>query len=491
MKTKLTLILLSIGFMTFSQNISKYNNLKKDENLFITVDANDFYYVKSLKSISSKVPIEMEHQINIHEKEVSIYVKWINPLKYNFLIQDSVVNDKRIEILEDFFAQSPISPLPKPSLPIHTKTSVKGNVCGLNGYDKLSITYPSIFSFYVKQTSYYNKKNVTVDSVYFINNAKCEYINQMNEVLNLKIIDKLEERKKLANMLFNCNSIEESKKIIKQVSVELSNWENESNLIQGELFTLNKKTKSITKNSLNLLSSKMTDLYKKNLKAYTTLNTVVGKLKSFTIKIKSSLKGESSDMKGYFHLKTLVLKPFKSIEAKLSITENKISENLEISKLKIIQESKLDIQKYEFISLNIGTGIFYSSADITSHGVSTNDQNQLIISQSILTKNKASTALFINMKFDISSNIIQPMVQIGIDPTKEVPYLLLGGGFILPSSKFSFTAGPIWTWRETLSNYEVGSVIESTNLLEENIEYNFYSKPIGFYIGLDYSFGKK
>ena len=179
----------------------------------------------------------------------------------------------------------------------------------------------------------------------------------------------------------------------------------------------------------------------------------------------------------------------KSIKVKISLSPRELSkDDLSLKDKAKIKEHDILIQKYDFITPKVGTGLFYSSATLNGFGVSTNDQDELIVTKDDIERNTAVTGVFLNLNFDINSQFLSPLLQIGVDPTKERPYLLLGGGFSIPVSNFAISAGPIWTWEAELNNLSLDDVVSSTSVLEEDVSYKFQTKPRGFYLGLNYSF---
>lgn len=71
---------------------------------------------------------------------------------------------------------------------------------------------------------------------------------------------------------------------------------------------------------------------------------------------------------------------------------------------------------------------------------------------------------------------------------KKRPFLLLGGGFSIPSARIALSGGPIWTWNPSLDKLSVGQTISSTTDLENDIEYKFDIEPKGWYLGIQYNF---
>ena len=122
---------------------------------------------------------------------------------------------------------------------------------------------------------------------------------------------------------------------------------------------------------------------------------------------------------------------------------------------------------------------------LNGYGTEINDAGELLVVEDNIDKNTLLVGLFLNLNIDIGSRYLHPLIQIGVDPTKDKPYLLFGGGFEIYKSTLSITGGPIWTWEENLDLLKVGDQITSENVLKEDVKYKFQTKPRGFYLGLN------
>ncbi|MCU0440674.1 MAG: hypothetical protein MUC49_22495 [Raineya sp.] len=132
-------------------------------------------------------------------------------------------------------------------------------------------------------------------------------------------------------------------------------------------------------------------------------------------------------------------------------------------------------------------GQLYSSSTLKGYGVSNSTSGQFTVTEDDITKGSLVTAIFLNFNFGLGSRYFAPITQIGIDPTKKRPFLLLGGGFSIPNVRIAITSGPIWTWNPSLGKLSVGQTISSTNDLEKDIQYKFNIQPKGWYLGIQYN----
>jgi hypothetical protein len=92
----------------------------------------------------------------------------------------------------------------------------------------------------------------------------------------------------------------------------------------------------------------------------------------------------------------------------------------------------------------------------------------------------------LNLYINTGQSDVVPMIQLGLDPTQERPFVLFGGGLSIPSSAFSISGGFIWRFDQALKSLSVGDSVDGTATIKEDIEYRFNFNP-NWYIGLNYS----
>jgi hypothetical protein len=206
----------------------------------------------------------------------------------------------------------------------------------------------------------------------------------------------------------------------------------------------------------------------------------------------ASFKNESTGpnaQPGFFKARDVSLEDGKALETLLTISKYSINMDTKASiKVSDAGRVKLVFNKYDIIDVTISTGIFYSNATFRSYGVAPAGDEQFTVTEEEVNRNTAVTALFCNLNFGIGSRYFAPVVQLGIDPTKKSPFLLMGGGFAIPAARFAITGGGVWSWNQRLQHLTVGQTISSTSELEKDVKYNFEVKPRGYYIGVQYNF---
>lgn len=212
-------------------------------------------------------------------------------------------------------------------------------------------------------------------------------------------------------------------------------------------------------------------------------------LKLYCGQIEASLKNENPDFENHFFVKTISIPKSKSVEVTISMSPRELkTDDFTLNEKAVSQSYTFLIQRYDFIRPKVAAGIFYSSATLNGYNTTANGENELVVTENDIDKNTAVTGVFLNLNFDIGSQFLEPLIQIGVDPTKDKPYLLAGAGFAIPVSKFSISGGPIWTWEAQLDKLKVDDVVASESVLKDDIKYEFQAKPRGFYLGLNYTF---
>lgn len=140
----------------------------------------------------------------------------------------------------------------------------------------------------------------------------------------------------------------------------------------------------------------------------------------------------------------------------------------------------LHVRRYQRIIPSVSTGLFYSSLAFNRFGTATNAAGQTIVSAAEPNDNPVLSAAHLNLFFNSSRDIVW-LGQVGVGPSKEKPVFLLGGGAYYKG--FQLSLGAIWTWQPRLNSLEIGDVVTGTSDIENDIRFKFDAKP-RFYIGL-------
>lgn len=520
MKRNLTLIFALFGFSAFGQTTIKvvktegmYLNylLEKKALEWFTIEPDD-----KAPNEPTDLPQNMIFKLN-KRKDFRVYLKWMNPLLYRVTWIDSIQTDQAYSELNGFvtsikqiFAiasntQGLTSPkslgITDSNLAFVNKDSSSKAVTW-KSLDKMEkIEFPSkpllssnVREFYfllqlINPESLNNNDRKTINSwkgkiedfdANFFVDHQSNYTSYLDDFLNLKsseeavkttisIKKKVEERK--TQNLLDSENIHisyfsgfklENKLIEAQLGSRLQSALNEARLInQNERDAIEKMIPII-----NLFEASTSSPSNKN-GSYP--KETIDHFKSNSIKFKTGEQIKS----------TLTISEFSYDKKTKGFTETG-------------ERVKRDFifQKYNFIYPTISTGVFYSDVDIVTYGLSNSaNSNEFLVTQDTLQKNTALVAAFANFNFDLNTDFFHPFVQLGIDPTKVRPYMMLGGGFYIPASKFAISGGTVLTWQQSLKTLKVGDSVSSTSDLQNDIKYGVFDiRSKGWYLGIQYNF---
>lgn len=489
---------MTVNFISFGQSVlsKKYESIR-GKSLFLQYNIEEDKAI--LKFFTGKEKDDAEPLINkeylgLKYGFTNIFMRWINPLKYEVTWKDSIYVDTTEKSVSDFFdlLTSQFGP---------SVTNLKQNDNDIKkGSTGLAIS-PKITKFYVPPKGY---NSVLLMEMYFrlVENFNKNQVTRKGNI-KTKQIDNVNRTNKILEELYDLDSYN-SKIISKEVnikftelleitdpykvnavinSIDSDGWKEHFKKIDRSIEKVEGylETQFITSNDLLYFYSNtvITNFIGEVKKRKSANEKLVKKLIPFVKKLEKSIE-EESDIKNYFYVRDIKLEEGKAFSTEIKI--NKIE--IDTSKKSEISKSKIVFVEHDWVHISVSTGIFYSSTTLKGFGVSDN----LTITEDNITKNNPVTAIFLNFNFGIGSRYFAPLTQIGIDPTKKRPFLLLGGGFSIPSSGIAFTGGPIWTWSPTLDKLSVGQTIASTTDLENDIQYKFEVEPKGWYLGIQYIF---
>lgn len=470
-------IILSLLFSTFFITIfqAQTTSIEKNDNIYLTINKDESYIVKNVKYKDNTTTLSKDHTFNIKRNSIDIYLNWINPLQYKLVLQDSVINDLRVEEVKKYFTENITGLAGGNSIlrPSTGRLKIIDKCSDISDTDIVSKMFPELYNSFL---------NFSTDS------DLCNIWITTSHVISLQITDNEAKLKEAITNLYVSDNITKAKDAYKDANELLTTVNTDQKKTIAKLYDLSQLISNITEANKGTLKSKLTEYYDTQNKSFENSKKLIELLKLYLIQIKVSLEKGSYDLENHFRLKSISLPKSKSIKLIVSLSERELKEDFSLNEKSGSKSYKILIQKYDFITPKIGSGLFYSSTTLNGFGVTTNDNNELIVTKNDIEKDTAVTGVFLNLNFDIGSQFLQPLIQIGVDPTKEKPYLLLGGGISIPDSDFSITVGPIWTWDAQLNKLNINDSVISTSVLEEDIEYKLQSSPRGFYLGLNYSF---
>lgn len=501
MKKIISLILICFLFASSAnaQKALSINGKKvKDGVIYLTFDGKTLEYFTPDKTADSKKIVDESMTFTLKDdNSCNIYLKWVNPLKYKLTWKDTTYIDERDKAINDFVNLlvtqfgTPVTSLNNnetksliaKSVPASLPAKATELYFPINGFNNTDLTL-----LYLQLRS--NQNLLTNDERKNLNEIT-KSLEELDKEVSVSISTKIDD---IFTELISLNEPSNLLNIIERKEADIKKYE--------DIYTnIEKLQKSIIKSISEVtLTDKLLNSYAKTIVSKfidqttttTTLNkSLTNKIKPVIEIVKNSIKDESTNTatKGFYKLRSIGFEDGKKLQTSLSIVEFEYkNETKEFSKKSDVLYKSVTFQKYDFFAVSISTGLFYSSTTLKGYGVSNNTGTQFIVSEDDITKNSPVTAVFLNFNFGIGSRYFAPLTQIGIDPTKKRPFLLLGGGFSIPSARIAITGGPIWTWNPSLDKLNVGQTISSTTDLEKDIQYEFDVKPKGWYLGIQYNF---
>jgi len=506
------ILLAIISLCLFSPEILAQNkaSLKgtriRDEVIYLVLDSNKLEYFTGNQSADSRKNVSEKMRFSLKYNHCNLYIKWVNPLKYQFSFRDTLLIDERDKIISDF---------------------IKGLVArfGISVDTSGAAKLAKDFNVQLKEIAIRSGKPLLYIPESGFNDTGLTYLYlallsnldtlESGEIENINSITRLIEdldKKNSVNIagdisdiyqaLFNLKNPVQARTSISLDSAQIEKYKSLYKEIKGLQELVISKIKDL-KIRFNLLDSftktVITEFVYRTTQNLNSNKNLTSKIESVLDIIRKSLKDESVEKKtqGYFKIKSIEFDEGKILESSLQITEFKLNPVTpdrsgkgpigNVTKANTIKKTML-FEKYDIIDIWASAGIFHSTASLVGYGISNNIGGQFTVSEDTIKRNSPVVALFLNFDFNIGSRYLAPLFQLGIDPTKKNPFMLLGGGFSIPSARFAITGGAIWTWNQSLDKLSVGQTISSTTELENDIKYEFDMKPKGWYLGIQYNF---
>ncbi|MEB8346904.1 hypothetical protein OO010_12650 [Flavobacteriaceae bacterium KMM 6898] len=494
----IAILLLFTAIVSAQEALSIQGKKIKDGVIYLTFDGKNLEYFTPDKSADSKKNVSELMTFSLKDdNSCNIYLKWVNPLKYKLSWKDTVYVDERDKAINDFVdllvAQfgAPVTSLNKSEskslIEKSPKAILKAGLTELfipeSGFNNTDLTL-----LYLQLRS--NQDELNENEIKKIN-ALTKSISELDTNISIDIAKEVDV---VFLELLALNAPSNVSNIVTEKESQIKKYD--------ELYTgIEELQKEIVKSLSELtLTDKLLNSYSKIIisrfvnQTTTTVNlnkNLTNKLKPIVEVVKNSVNDESTNIatKGFYKIRSLGFEDGKKLQTNLTIDEFEFKkETKEFSKKSEVLKKSLTFQKYDFFAISLSTGLFYSNTTLKGYGVSNNSSSGFTVTEDDIKKSSPVTAVFLNFNFGIGSRYFAPLTQIGIDPTKKRPFLLLGGGFSIPSAKIAFTGGPIWTWNQSLDKLSVGETISSTTDLEQDIKYEFDVEPKGWYLGIQYNF---
>lgn len=501
MKLKLALFLLTSLTSLFSiaqENKRNQKDIVRDKRIYFYLEESTKeirYFVKDIGNDGAG-KISNNDLFSLKKNtECNIFFKWLNPLVYRVAFKDTVYVSPSDIAINDY-VKSYLSALGATNTSSNASTkSLKSTFLNFVAADENGTVGSSL----ITEKDAFKTKDLNLLLIQLLNSkfedADAQSLNDLVDALHTleeyhvnnfvdlisADVDKLKDLKDYTKVLIETETI--TKKITTNYENIIKNNEDAQKAIEGMNFTVTNKpieayTKVVIKDFLAEVKAKV--LLDKEL---------IQKLKDIDkVMVQSVSTEKSKDFDGYFQIKSIEFKDNQNLETSFIVSKYEIdSKKYEVIKKDDIVTRKIIFEKYEPVKVSISTGFFYANYTLKGFGVS-QGTSKLTVTEDDIKSNTAIPATFLNFLFDIGSRNFLPILQFGADPTKKRPFILLGGGFGIPNSRFAITAGPIWTWDAKLDTLTIGEEVNSTTDLEKDIKYTFDMSPKGWYLGLQYNF---
>lgn len=462
---------------------------KKNQVIYLSLNENN----ELLSSVDDNGDvIDAARNTKGKDNQINLYIKWINPLKYKLSWKDSTLTDERDKAIAEFINLlvgqfgSTVSSLNVP-IANFTNTDDKAKSEEIKAID---FKDKDLLLLLIQLRS--NQSRLKPDEISTLN----EFFEKLKNLDNLVSKDVSAQSTEIYSNLYSFKDINDYNDKDKGFSKQLksvSNLEGDLTNIESIRKEIADKLKGISIGDEMLKSyfgAILTSYLEKSLTKFNSDKKIIEKLKPILKIVENSTSNESSKQKGYYKIRSVEFDNGEKLETVLTISEYEFKkESSDFSEKGDLLNQKFEFRKYDIFDVSVSTGIFYGNTTLKGFGVA-NDGTNFTVTEDNINKNTAVTAVFLNFNFK-TSRYFSPLLQLGIDPTKKRPFMLLGTGFSIPVARIAISGGPIWTWNQSLDKLSVGQTITSTTDLDKDINYKFDVAPKGWYIGIQYNFGIK
>lgn len=500
MKNQLSLTLL---ILLLCANFAKGQKLEID----VHPKKNTAFYIKvnpaanSVSYFLAEDANDAKRRIGGKANSINLYIEWLNPLKYGLIWKDSLKVDPRDKIIGDYISVlagqfgsglTSLNSTGSSQILASAMAAAPAPKAGVAAIQiPVSLNSPKLNSLYIQLALSQDKftgPEVTILDKFTAEVAKLDVANNVNYKGTLSTV--FQALLEVSSQSQAVTELKTQKNAIKTFPTDFKNYD-----LLIKTVTTSSDLISFSDPSLTLLNglfkSTMAEFISESKEKLAAAMTANEKLKPVIKLFEESLNNESNNnnAKGYFPVREIEFEDGKILHTGLTISENTYDANtLLLSSKASFFECTFVFRRYDPIKISISTGLFYATTSLQSYGVADKD-GSLIVAKENIDRDKALTAAFLNITFDIfKSRYVAPIVQLGVDPTKKHPFLLFGGGLTFPSARFAITGGPLWTWEAKLNDLVLDGTVKSTAELEKDVSYEFKTKPKGLYIGLQYNF---
>lgn len=499
-----TLSLLSILAAKSQQTLRTQGEIIQGKSLyFIKENNNEINFFTRQSGIDDKEDIRSKKVFALRGNYSNIYFRWLNPLKYKITWKDSTYVDDRDKSIRDLIANvasrfglatpeqnkaesNNILSSIRPTATI-TAAVKKGDRDELNipkeGFNNFNLT-----DLYLQLRDKDNQGHLSKEDIDAINKLTpliIELDEQTVTGVPKHVDDALQTFFKITDpSIAKTTLIDEQGNVKTYTETTFTDIENLQRDIKSHLKALSLSDALIN----SLIKTRVQRFLDETATSLSSDKKIISNFETVLSTIDASLKDEA-EMKGFYRVRNARFDDGNILETAITVSEYEIKGDPKVLEKKAdVSTSKLVFKKYDFFDVTVSAGVFYSNTSLKSFGIAPGDNNDFIVTEDIVNKSTAVTALLGNINFGTGSRYFSPLVQLGIDPTKKRPFFLLGGGFSIPAASFAISGGGVWTWDQKLDKLSVGDKITSSTVLEKDIKSTFNVEPKGWYLGLQYNF---
>lgn len=479
-----------IPISLFSQDIfEKIKAEKVKDKLYLTL-SKDTTFRYSIEKADKPLPLQPGTRFALKDR-VNLYVEWLNPLLYSLNFQDSIFDDPVAAQVDEFFGSvvtlfsqaTPTSPpLTKGSRP-GAPTDSSSNPVTANFADLNLIIWKLYVNEHVSNGAPVQplaKALRRLDSL-----LEIDYQSKANQTFKklksivdpLVIIDNKDSFKTASNSLAKLKQIMDaaatSINAIKEINIDNINV----NSTSAPSF------KEYTKAVVLMFLKSAEQTHEKRNKDHQYLASIRDILVKSVEKKPREIKNDTY----YYLVKTISPEKDKINKIKVDVTAFSYPD-IYTKKVKATKKISFLTEAFQSFIPVITTGLFYSALDKVTYETSEDAAGNTIVAKAERDESGPVTALMLNYVLNSKMPVL-PLLQVGVDPTKERPFLLMGGGLFLPgvSRKISISAGFAWTWVQDLKTLTVGEIVKGTEDIKEDLQYEFNPRPKG-YVGFQFKF---
>lgn len=502
MKKKLIYLLFVLSFplLVSAQNTLIQGTKITENKLYLKMEDNELRAFVKKDNEAGSESLDDIKKFSMTTKDCSVYIQWLNPLHYQIKWTDSTFKNESDEAVKTYITKlvelfgSPVSNLNKDNEQSKAAIARSGLAAPGNGINELH--YPPngfknaelTFLYLMLRQMSTPLSNSEIVSI----NAITDNVGSLDNFIAEKIPEKTDEQFK---KLYNIPTAQQLTIELPNVKTVISEFETKNfKLAENKAVEISKALAGLSltdKLIEGFYKSKIEEFVKQSLSILAANRELVKKfepvikLMENSIAIPGDVPNTNPGIKTeYYKTRNIKLTEGNGLHTVAILIEKEYDVNTHDFKTK--SENKkavMQFRRYDPITVFVSAGGFWANTTLKGFGVS----KDLKVTEDNINKDNFVAAAFLNFNF-IPSRYLSPLIQLGIDPTKKRPFLLLGGGFSIPVAKIAFTAGGVWTWEAALKNLHLDQVIQSTTELDKDISYKFSMEPRGWYLGIQYNF---